>query len=132
LLFHALRREGLCKLKVKDFQHALRGVPHFQVEGKGEKTRYLPLHPGTNALIHEYLEATGHGDDEDGALFRPIKNNRTKTLENSLDPAARGRRRHSDEARQSRFRHWASCRSDAAPAASPCFSTLAEPYSLFG
>src|SRR6202521_1830964 len=48
LLYHALRREELCKLKVRDFKHARRGVPHLKVSGKGEKTRYLPLHPGTN------------------------------------------------------------------------------------
>jgi site-specific recombinase XerC len=48
LLYHALRREELCKLKVSDFRHARRGVPHLKVAGKGEKTRYLPLHPGTN------------------------------------------------------------------------------------
>ena len=41
-----------------------RGVPHTDGSGKGEKTRYLPLHPGTNALINDYLEAAGHGDDE--------------------------------------------------------------------
>ena len=51
LLFHALRREELCKLKVKDFRHARKGVPHLRVSGKGGKTRYLPLHPGTNGLI---------------------------------------------------------------------------------
>ena len=78
LLYHALRREELCKLKVTDFQHARRGVPHLKVEGKGDKTRFLPLHPGTNALIHDYLDAAGHGEDENGALFRPIKNNRGK------------------------------------------------------
>jgi integrase/recombinase XerD len=88
LLYHALRREELCKLKVKDFRHALRGVPHLRVEGKGEKTRYLPLNPAPNALIHDYLEAAGHGEDEEGALFRPIKNNRTKTLEKALTPDA--------------------------------------------
>jgi integrase len=55
LLFHALRREELCKLKVRDFRHARKGVPHLRVSGKGGKTRYLPLHPGTNALIHDYL-----------------------------------------------------------------------------
>ena len=55
LLFHALRREELCKLRVKDFRHARKGVPHLKVFGKGGKTRYLPLHPGTNALIHDYL-----------------------------------------------------------------------------
>src|SRR5579884_3579540 len=77
LLYHALRREELCKLKVKDFRHSRRGVPHLVVAGKGEKTRYLPLHPGTNELIHDYLEAAGHGADENGPLFRPIHNNRS-------------------------------------------------------
>src|SRR5271155_793865 len=77
LLFHALRREELCKLKVKDFRHARKGVPHLKVSGKGGKTRYLPLHPGTNALIHDYLAAAGHDTDENGALFRSVSNNRT-------------------------------------------------------
>ena len=88
LLYHALRREELCKLKVKDFRHARRGVPHLKVAGKGDKTRYLPLHPGTNALIHDYLEAAGHGGDDNGALFRPIKNNRTGKLEKAVTPDA--------------------------------------------
>src|SRR5450755_3734657 len=56
LLFHALRREELCKLKVKDFRHARKGVPHLKVSGKGGKTRYLPLHPGTNGVITDHLE----------------------------------------------------------------------------
>ncbi|MGH7121183.1 MAG: tyrosine-type recombinase/integrase [Acetobacteraceae bacterium] len=84
LLFHALRRDELCKLKVKDFRHARKGVPHLRVSGKGGKTRYLPLHPGTNALIHDYLEAAGHGEDENGALFRPVRNNRTGRLERAI------------------------------------------------
>jgi integrase/recombinase XerD len=84
LLFHALRREELCKLKVKDFQHARKGVPHLKVSGKGGKTRYLPLHPGTHALIHDYLDAAGHAVDEAGALFRPIRNNRTGRLERAI------------------------------------------------
>jgi integrase/recombinase XerD len=88
LLYHALRREELCKLKVKDFRHARRGVPHLNVSGKGDKTRYLPLHPGTNALIHDYLDAAGHGGDDNGALFRPIKNNRTGRLEKAVTPDA--------------------------------------------
>jgi site-specific recombinase XerD len=86
LLFHALRRDELCKLKVKDFNQARRGVPHLKVSGKGEKTRYLPLHPGSNQLIHDYLEAAGHGADVNGALFRPIKNNRTGRLDKALTP----------------------------------------------
>ena len=38
LLYHALRREELCKLKVRDFRNMRRGVPHLVVSGKGEKT----------------------------------------------------------------------------------------------
>jgi site-specific recombinase XerD len=86
LLYHALRRAELCALKVRDFRHTRRGVPHLRVSGKGEKTRYLPLHPGTNTLIHDYLEASRHGIDENGPLFRPVKNNRTGTLEGALTP----------------------------------------------
>ena len=37
LLFHALRRDELCKLKVQDFRHARKGVPHLCVSGKGDK-----------------------------------------------------------------------------------------------
>ena len=70
LLFHALRRDELCKLKVRDFRHARKGVPHLKVSGKGGKVRYLPLHPGTHALIHEYLEAAGHGADEPRRVSR--------------------------------------------------------------
>jgi len=86
LLFHALRREELCKLKVKDFRNMRRGVPHLVVSGKAERTRYLPLHPGTNALIHDYLDAASHSADDNGALFRPIRNNRTGKLDKPLDP----------------------------------------------
>jgi site-specific recombinase XerD len=86
LLFHALRRAELCKLKVKDYNHARKGVAHLKVSGKGGKTRYLPLHPGTHALIHDYLAAAGHGTDENGALFRPIRNNRTGRLERAITP----------------------------------------------
>lgn len=75
LLYHALRREELCKLKVKDYQHERRGVPHLKVAGKGGKTRYVPLHPAAGGLIHDYLELAGHGADDIGALFRPVSNN---------------------------------------------------------
>ena len=44
-----------------------------KVAGKGGKTRYLPLHPATNELINDYLDAAGHGLDEAGALFRPVQ-----------------------------------------------------------
>jgi len=87
-LCHALRRDELCKLKVRDFRHARHGVPHLKIAGKGDKTRYLPLHPGSNALVHDYLGAAGHSGDDNGALFRPVKNNRTGTLAKALTPDA--------------------------------------------
>jgi integrase/recombinase XerD len=77
LLYHALRRDELCKLRVKDFKHERRGVPHLKISGKGGKTRYVPLHPAASGLIHEYLELAGHGADAAGALFRPVSHNAT-------------------------------------------------------
>ena len=59
---------------------------HLKVSGKGGKTRNLPLHPGTRGLIHEYLEAAGHGTDENGALFRPVRNNITGRLDGAITP----------------------------------------------
>ena len=73
LLYHALRREELCKLTVKDFRQERRGVAHLKVFGKGSKTRYVPLHPAAGGLILDYLEADGRGEDASGALFRAIR-----------------------------------------------------------
>ncbi len=50
LLYHGLRREELCTLKVRDIAER-RGVAHLRIHGKGGKLRYLPLHPGTAELI---------------------------------------------------------------------------------
>ncbi|ONC41609.1 integrase [Burkholderia pseudomallei] len=72
LLYHGLRREELCRLKVRDIQQR-RGVQHLRVHGKGDKIRYLPLHPGTAGLLHAYLDAVGHGNDPAAALFRPLR-----------------------------------------------------------
>jgi integrase/recombinase XerD len=76
LLYHALRREELCKLTVRDYEHERRGVPHLKVSGKGEKVRYVPLHCVAADLIADYLKAAGHGADNPGALFRPLRNSR--------------------------------------------------------
>ena len=85
LLFHALRREELCTLKVKDI-HERRGVKHLRVHGKGGKLRYVPLHPHAAGLIDDYLLANGHGSDAGGAMFRPVRNNVTSSLEGALTP----------------------------------------------
>ena len=73
LLYHALRREELCKLTVKDFRHERRGVAHLKVLGKGSKTRYVPLHPAASGLIVDYLEADGRKLETTGALFMAIR-----------------------------------------------------------
>ena len=88
LLYHALRREELCKLKVKDFKHERRGVAHLKISGKGGKTRYVPLHPAASGLITEYLELSGHGDDDSGALFRPLHHSRDVASSKPLTPDA--------------------------------------------
>jgi site-specific recombinase XerD len=80
LLYHALRREELCRLRVKDFNRERRGVAHISVSGKGGKKRYVPLHPAAGGLIVEYLEAAGHGQDAGGALFRAVARGRGGTV----------------------------------------------------
>jgi len=83
-LFHALRREELTKLRIKDFNLQRSGVPHIRVQGKGGKTRYLPTNPATQMHVAEYLERAGHGEDKDGPLFRPVKTTRGGSLEAAL------------------------------------------------
>ena len=75
LFYHALRREELCQLLVRDI-HERRGVKHLRVHGKGEKLRYVPLHAGSLERISEYLESAGHAHLPSTPLFRPIRNNR--------------------------------------------------------
>ena len=88
LLYHALRREELCQLKVKDFRHERRGVAHLKISGKGGKTRYVPLHPAAGGLIADYLEAAGHGSEEAGALFRPLHHSRVEGSQKPMTPDA--------------------------------------------
>jgi integrase/recombinase XerD len=85
LAYHALRREEVCRLRVKDLQQ-IKGVLHFRVRGKGEKERDVPVATVTQRLLTEYLEAAGHKEDREGPLFRPVKNNMTGTLAKPLHP----------------------------------------------
>src|SRR5262245_34260507 len=87
LLYHGLRCEELCTLTVGDIQQR-EGVPHVRVEGKGDKVRYLPLAVLAQRLITAYLGAAGHAGELHGPLFRPVKNNRTRTLAKPLHPAS--------------------------------------------
>jgi integrase/recombinase XerD len=86
LLYHGIRREELCRLRVGDV-HSREGVVHFLVQGKRNKIRFVPVHPMGQRLIVEYLALAGHALDADGPLFRPVKNNRTaEGLKRTLNP----------------------------------------------
>ena len=84
LLYHGMRREELCTLKVKDLQ-SRQGVMHFKVKGKRGKIRFVPAHAQAQRLIESYLLMAGHAEDKDGPLFRPVRNNRTGVLERPLN-----------------------------------------------
>ena len=86
LLYHALRREELTKLLVKDFNQERRGVPHLRVQGKGGKLRYLPAHAHSLRLVAEYLAASGHGGEADAPLFRRIRSPKAGSLATALTP----------------------------------------------
>lgn len=85
LLYHGMRREELCRLRVRDIQDR-QGVKHFRVKGKRDKVRFIPVHAAAQRLIEEYLALAGHADDSPGPVFRPVTNNRTGELDRPLDP----------------------------------------------
>jgi site-specific recombinase XerD len=84
LLYHGIRREELCSLKIKDIQ-SRQGVMHFRVHGKRDKIRFIPVHAMAQRLIEEYLALAGHAQDAAGPVFRPVMNNRTGECEKPLD-----------------------------------------------
>ena len=66
--------------------HERGGVRHLRVSGKGEKTRYVPLHGIAKDLIEDYLKKGGHGADTIGALFRPLRNSQGGGREKAITP----------------------------------------------
>ena len=58
------------------------------LKGKRDKIRFVPVHVLAQRLIEEYLALGKHGGGADGPLFRPVKNNRTGTLERHLEPGS--------------------------------------------
>lgn len=87
LLYHAIRREELCGLDVKDL-HSRQGVMHFRIKGKRAKIRFVVANPAALRAIEAYLVMAGHRADLEGPLFRPVKNNRTGRLDRHLDPGS--------------------------------------------
>jgi integrase/recombinase XerD len=58
LLYHGIRREELCGLRIRDMQ-SRQGVLHFRVKGKRDKIRFVPMHAMAQRLIEEYLALAG-------------------------------------------------------------------------
>ena len=87
LLYHGLRREELCRLCVKDVRMR-QGIKHLEIYGKGDKIRFIPVHPKAAVLIEEYLQKAGHAAEKNSPLFWPVKNNSTRDLKKSLSPDA--------------------------------------------
>src|ERR1700733_5898414 len=88
LLYHGIRREELCLLRVRDIQ-SRQGVMHFRIKGKRDKVRFVPVHPMAQRLIEQYLALAGHAADTSGPVFRPVTNNRTGKLDRPLDSKPR-------------------------------------------
>ena len=86
-LYHGLRSEELCRLKVRDVQQR-GGVLDLRVHGKRGKVRFVPAHAAALERINDYLQASGHHGDPDGPLFRPVKNPIGGDLEKPLSAGA--------------------------------------------
>ena len=71
LLYHGIRREELCSLRMKDM-HSRQGVMHFKVTGKRDKIRFVPVYAMAQRLIGEYLARRGPCRRFGGPVFRPV------------------------------------------------------------
>ena len=84
LVYHALRREELCSIKVGD-RHTREGMNHFRIRGKGSKLRFVPVHPKANRLIDEYRADIG-GEDPDEPLFIRVRGDLSKIRSIHMSP----------------------------------------------
>jgi integrase/recombinase XerD len=82
------RRAEIASLKVGDF-HMNRGYDALKVMRKGGKKGSLAIHPQAAQRIRDYLDVAGHGDDIEGPLFRPVRENQNaKESRRHLAPIA--------------------------------------------
>jgi len=72
LLYHGLRRQELCDLRVGDIQERS-GIKCLYVRGKGGKVRYVPLHQEAAVRLAVYMEAAGLNGTPDKPLFSPLR-----------------------------------------------------------
>ena len=79
LLYHGIRREELCKLKVGDIQ-SRQGVWHLRIEGKRERCAIYLSRSARSASSPPIWRQRNMGTRPTGRWFRPVKNNTTGTL----------------------------------------------------
>jgi hypothetical protein len=83
-----LRRAEIAALTVGDL-HQNRGYDSLRVARKGGRRDALAINPQTAARLRAYLEASGHGADIDGPLFRPLHHNgKRRDQRRRMDPDA--------------------------------------------
>jgi integrase len=59
LLYHGIRREELCRLRLRDIQ-SRQGAIDFRIKGKHDKIRFVPVPPMALRLVGEYLQMGKH------------------------------------------------------------------------
>lgn len=60
----------------------------FWARATKQPPRHVVAHPRAISLINEYLNRSGHVFEDKGAMFRPIRNTRTRDLEQAISPDA--------------------------------------------
>jgi integrase/recombinase XerD len=69
------RNEALPNRTRQGCDHQSRGYDSLRVSRKGGPRDALAINPQTPAHLRAYLEASGHGADVGGPLFRPLHHN---------------------------------------------------------
>ena len=87
LLYHGIRREELCGLRVKDMQ-SRQGVVHFRIKGKRDKIRFVPVNAAAQRLIEEYLALAGHRERRGRSPLPAGEEQPHRALDRHLDPAS--------------------------------------------
>lgn len=88
LLFHALRAPSCANSRSGIFATRAKPCRISRCRAKAARPAICRCIPAPTRFIHDYLEAAGHGADDAGALFRPVRNNTTGRLDQAITPDA--------------------------------------------
>ncbi len=91
LFYLGLRRGELVALKASHLgwqRRQEKSILTVRVQGKGDKERMLPIPEKLESLLLQYLESERIKIGEEKYLFRPVRNNITKTKDKPIDTQA--------------------------------------------